>query len=73
MAGGGEAGKVGMQNVPLLAIEQRNKKKVRPVMDFRVLNVFLESHASNSHDCSGTLRQWRRRGEHLDVLDLRKA
>ena len=54
-----EAGKVGMQNVPLLAIEQRNKKKVRPVMDFRVLNGFVESHTGNSHDCSGTLRQWR--------------
>jgi len=64
---------VGAQNLPLLAVEQRNKGKVRPVMDFRALNEHLESHTGDSHNCKDTLREWRQKGENLGVLDLKKA
>ena len=32
----------------LLAVEQERKGKVRPVMDFRELNAYVESHTGDS-------------------------
>ena len=43
------------------------------MLDFRVLNDYLESHTRDSHNCSDTLRSWRQNGEELGVLDLRKV
>ena len=60
-------------NLPLIAVDQKNKNKVRPVMDFRWLNNFVESHSGDSHDCSVTLRNWRKLGDNLAILDLKKA
>ncbi|KRZ70050.1 hypothetical protein T08_11681, partial [Trichinella sp. T8] len=38
--------------LPLMAVIQRNKKKVRPVMDFRELNSYIENHTADADVCS---------------------
>ena len=59
--------------VPLLAVQQKNKSKVRPVMDFRELNDFVTAHTADSDVCADVLRKWRRHGVNVAVVDLRKA
>ena len=59
--------------VPLMAVVQRNKKKVRPVLDYREVNQYISTHTGDSDVCSETLRSWRKMGENLKVVDLRKA
>lgn len=59
--------------IPLLAVEQPNKGKVRPVMDFREINAFIESHTGDSDVCSETTRKWRMLDGEPAVLDLRNA
>ena len=59
--------------VPLLAVQQKNKAKVRPVMDFRELNGFVTAHIADSDVCADVLRKWRRHGANVAVVDLRKA
>ena len=59
--------------IPLMSVIQRNKNKVRPVLDYRELNMFLSSHTGDSVVCADKLRQWRRFGSNLAMLDLRRA
>lgn len=59
--------------VPLLAVVQENKNKVRPVLDYRELNQSVSSHTAESEVCGEKLRRWRRMGKNLSVLDLRDA
>jgi len=59
--------------IPLMAIWQPNKGKVRPVLDFRCLNDYVSSHSGSSVVCADSLREWRRKGENCSLLDLRKA
>uniref|UniRef100_A0A5S6QJ61 RNA-directed DNA polymerase n=1 Tax=Trichuris muris TaxID=70415 RepID=A0A5S6QJ61_TRIMR len=59
--------------VPLMAVVQRNKSKVRPVMDFRELNDYIETHTADSDVCAQKLREWRRQGANVSVIDLNKA
>ena len=59
--------------IPLLAVEQPNKGKIRPVMDFREINAFIESHTGDSDVCSETTRKWRMLDGEPAVLDLRNA
>ncbi|KRY93010.1 hypothetical protein T4D_12099 [Trichinella pseudospiralis] len=60
--------------LPLMAVIQRNKKKVRPVMDFRELNAYIESHTADADVCSQQkLREWRRQGVDVALIDLKKA
>ncbi|KRY45017.1 hypothetical protein T03_16340 [Trichinella britovi] len=61
--------------LPLMAKPaiQRNKKKVRPVMDFRELNAHIESHTADADVCSQKLREWRRQGVNVALIDLKKA
>ena len=59
--------------IPLLAVLQPNKKKVRPVMDFRELNQSVRSHTGDSEVCGDKLIVWRRMGDNVALLDLRKA
>ena len=41
--------------VPLMAVVQQNKAKVRPVLDFRELNTFIESFKANTDACADKL------------------
>lgn len=48
---------------------------MRPVLDFRELNVNVKCHTGDdvTDICSETLREWRRRGENVSVVDLKSA
>jgi transposase InsO family protein len=59
--------------VPLMAVVQETKGKVRPVLDFRELNKFVQSHTGDSDVCDETLRKWRMVRGRLGILDLRNA
>ncbi|XP_065675760.1 uncharacterized protein LOC136091968 [Hydra vulgaris] len=59
--------------IPLMAVTQRNKLKIRPVMDYRELNQFVSSHTADGDVCSTKLRNWRKLGENLEIIDLKKA
>lgn len=60
--------------IPLMAVVQENKDKVRPVMDFRELNMFVESHPGiDASVCDETMREWRRLPEPLRLVDLKSA
>lgn len=61
--------------LPLMAVEQPTKKKVRPVLDFRELNVNIKCHTGDDiiDVCCETLRKWRRVGENVSIVDLKSA
>ena len=59
--------------IPLLAVVQVNKAKVRPVMDFRELNSHVDALSADADVCSQKLREWRRRGVNTSVIDLKDA
>ncbi|KFD46673.1 hypothetical protein M513_12441 [Trichuris suis] len=59
--------------IPLMAVVQRTKGKVRPVLDFRELNTHIDTFTPNSDVCADKLREWRRRSTNVSILDLRKA
>ena len=59
--------------IPLMAVVQRNKQKVRPVLDFRELNSHLDLHTAEADVCTEKLRECRRRGQQVALIDLRKA
>ena len=59
--------------LPLMAVVQLNKSKVRPVMDYRELNESVSSHTAESDVCGEKLRKWRKMGTNLSIVDLRKA
>lgn len=59
--------------IPLLAVVQLNKEKVRPVMDFRELNSHVEALTADADVCAERLRQWRRRGVNTSMIDLKTA
>ncbi|XP_047146280.1 uncharacterized protein LOC124819114 [Hydra vulgaris] len=59
--------------VSLISVEQENKGKIRPVLDFRELNQYVNSHNASSDACDETLRRWRKVGEKFALLDLRCA
>lgn len=62
-----------MGTIPLMAIVQPNKDKVRPVMDFRELNSYLSLHTADADVCGDKIREWRRGGRDISLIDLRKA
>ena len=41
--------------VPLIAVAQVTKNKVRPVLDFRELNQFVSCHSGDSAVCDDTI------------------
>ena len=43
--------------IPMLAVVQPNKDKVRPVVDFRELNGYISSHTGQSVVCGEKLRE----------------
>ena len=60
--------------IPLMAVEQPNKDKVRPVMDYRELNGYLQNFPGrDTAICGEKLREWRKLGDTVALLDLKKA
>lgn len=59
--------------VPLMAVQQNNGNKVRPVLDYRELNDYVTAFTADSDVFADQLRKWRRHGRNVTVLDLRKA
>lgn len=57
----------------MMAVVQENKRKVRPVLDYRPLNSFVSSHSGDAEVCADKLRCWRQMGGKLAILDLRRA
>ena len=44
--------------IPLMAILQESKQKVRPVMDYRELNEHVNAYMANADMCAQTMREW---------------
>ena len=59
--------------IPLMAVVQQNKAKVRPVMDYRELNQYVDAFTADADVCASKLREWRQQGANVSLLDLRKA
>ena len=59
--------------IPLMAVVQTAKDKIRPVLDYRELNEHLAPHTADADVCSEQLRKWRRHGDNVAVIDLKKA
>ena len=59
--------------IPLMAVAQHNKAKVRPVVDYRELNAHIDAFTANADVCANKLREWRQLGSNVCLLDLRKA
>ena len=61
--------------IPLMAVEQPTKGKVRPVLDFRELNEYVECHTGDEliDVCDDRLREWRRVEGEPELVDLSGA
>ena len=59
--------------IPLMAVVQQNKDKVRPVLDYRELNQYVDAFTADADVCASKLREWRQQGANVSLLDLRKA
>ena len=59
--------------IPMFAVVQPNKDKVMPVMDFGELNDYVSSHTGQSVVCGEKLREWRRLGTAVKLIDLKSA
>ena len=59
--------------IPLMAVIQQNKQKVRLVLDYRELNDHVDPFTARADICTKKLREWRRAGSNVSMLDLRKA
>ena len=57
--------------IPLMAIVQQNKDKVQ--MDFRELNSHVDDFTANADICADKIREWRRLGTNVAIVDLRRA
>ena len=59
--------------IPMRAVVQQNKPKVRPVLDYREINGHVEIYTADMDACGEKLREWRKMGTDVALLDLRKA
>ena len=61
--------------LPLMAVFQATKKKVRPVLDYRELNRFVTCHTgSNIIDvCDEKMKKWRHLEGGTAIADLKSA
>ena len=56
-----------------MAVIQQNKQKVKPVLNCWELNDHVDPFMARADICTEKLREWRRAGLNVSVLDLRKA
>ena len=61
--------------LPLMAVEQQTKHKVRPVLDYRELNQYVMCHTGDevTDVCHETLREWRQMKGGVKIVDLKSA
>ena len=61
--------------LPLMAVIQPTKNKVRPVLDFRELNGYVMCHTGDdvADVCGETLRKWRQMRGASTIVDLQSA
>ena len=61
--------------LPLMAVEQQTKSNVRPVLDFRELNEFVECYTGDNvaDVCGDVLREWRQIEGEISLVDLKSA
>ena len=59
--------------IPLMAVVQDKKDKVRLVLDFRELNKFVECSGADAEACVEKLRLWRQKSANCALLNLRDA
>ena len=59
--------------IPLMAILQQNKTKVHPVMDYRELNLHVDTYIANADVCTAKLCEQRQKGANVSLLDLRRV
>ena len=59
--------------IPLMAIVQEDKGKVRLVIDYRESNNFVDTYTANADVCAQKLQEWRQQGSNVVTLDLRRA
>ena len=51
--------------IPLMAVVQESIGRVRPVLDFREINSFIDTFTADVDVCSEKLREWRQMGENV--------
>ena len=61
--------------LPLMVVFQATKKKVRPVLDYRELNRFVECHTGSDiiDVCDEKMRKWRRLEGGTAIVDLKST
>ena len=60
--------------LPLMAVVQPTKKKVRPVLDFRELNKYLACHTRDRINvCEEVMEEWRRMERATKIVDFKSA
>ena len=59
--------------IPLMAVVQKKKGKVRPVMDYRSLNEHVDTYTANADVCIDKVREWRKTGVNVCALELKGA
>ena len=59
--------------IPLMAVIQQNKQKVKLVLDYRELNDHVDLFTAHADICTEKLREWQRAGSNVSMLDLCKA
>ena len=59
--------------VPLMAVHQPTKRKVRPVMDYREMNEYVEASGAEADVCADKLREWRQFPANSSTMDIRDA
>lgn len=59
--------------IPLLAVVQDNKAKVRPVLDYREINSYVDAFTRDADVCAEKMREWRALGVNAAILDLKTA
>ena len=58
--------------IPLVAVVQRNKEKVSPVLDFCELNSYVSLYTVDADVCGEKVREWCRCGQ-ISLIDLDKV
>ena len=61
--------------LPLMAVFQASKKKVRPMLDYRELNRFVACHTGSDiiDVCDEKMRKWRRLKGGIAIMDLKST